>query len=257
MEARQAQIFMDAHELNLTFQSNKPDSEGSWRVDPELYRKDDGLVITPGLATLGFLHCQGQEQPGKKVRIASDIGSSDHPSLAQAGARRWLQDNVKLAALMSVSVAIVNPEQYALSRETLVRLARKEVALRPACRTWPFAFTSLAAVGNRTTIIHRDRKSGKNNLYDVMTTIGGDPNVKIRLKGLGFTGDYKSGSIAVLSCHTHLHSVSKSPSAERLAFAAYMKPSVLLEMGLDLPRLPTYDSIRRLHVQQIATRHTT
>lgn len=157
---------------------------------------------------------------------------------------------------MSISLALVNPEQYALSRETLVRLAQRGGALDEAVRTWPFAFTSLAAVGNRKTIIHRDRKSGRNNLYDVMTTIGGDPDVKIRMKGVGFTGSYRSGTIVVTSCHTHLHSVSNSPRNERLAFAAYMKPTVLLEMELDLPRLPTYDSIKKLHVQQVAARHT-
>ena len=87
---------------------------------------------------------------------------------------------------MSALSALVSPEQYALAREGLVRLAQRSDTLREALEGWPFAFTSLAAVSNRSTGVHRDRKSGGNNFYDVMTTIGGDPDV-VQIK---FPGDW-------------------------------------------------------------------
>ena len=59
------------------------------------------------------------------------------------------------------------------------------------------------------------------------------------------------------SCHTHLHSVAASPSVERLALAAYMKPAVLLEMELDMPRLPTVPLVKELIIRQIRSRRRT
>lgn len=155
---------------------------------------------------------------------------------------------------MSVALAIINPEQYALSRECLVRVSRKSPNIEALLKSWPFAFTSIAAVSNRSAGGHRDRKSGEFRLIDLMTTVGGDRDVVIEFEGLGFSGRYDSGSMAALSCHTHLHSVSESPEAERIAFAAFMKPTVLLDTGLDFPRPPTSELSNAVHMEQIARR---
>ncbi|KZV60288.1 hypothetical protein PENSPDRAFT_555313, partial [Peniophora sp. CONT] len=142
---------------------------------------------------------------------------------AQSEAREWLGRNILFGSLMSAALAITHPEQYALTRECLVLLAKRSAELQDTLRIWPFAFTSMAAISNRSTGKHRDRQSGKNKMYDVMGTIGGDRDVLLQFEGLGFTGRYDSGTLAVVPCHTHLHSVSASPDAERVAFAGFMK----------------------------------
>ncbi|KZV59639.1 hypothetical protein PENSPDRAFT_694969 [Peniophora sp. CONT] len=256
---RQAQVFMDAPKLNETFEKNKPDDDKSWRLHPSFYRQDtDDLLLTPGLATLGFLQSQGHQTPGERVFVAGDLGGSGaHFTHAQTQAREWVTSNVFYAALMSAALAITNPEQYALARECLILLAKRSTVLEDALRVWPFGFTSVAAVSNRSAGRHRDRRSGKNKIYDVMGTIGGDRDVLIQFKGLGFTGRYDSGSLVVVPCHTHLHSVSESPVAERVAFAGFMKPTVVLDTKLDLPRLPTSELVDAIHIQQITARHST
>lgn len=227
---------------------------------------ESGPPGTTSLSAYSALPERNVQQPGERIFISGDLGGSGrgrpgrpgrqgaHTSRlteAQAQARQWLPQNAVMGALMSAALAIVHPEQYALTRECLIRLARKNPHFDSLLRIWPFAFTSVAAVSNRSAGGHRDRRSGEFRLIDLMATIGGDRDVLIEFEGLGFIGRYDSGSMVAMSCHTHLHSVSESPEAERLAFAAFMKPSVLLDMGLDFPRAPTLDSINALHMEEI------
>ena len=196
----------------------------------------------------------GHQGPGEKIHVASDLGSSaDKLTYASRDAREWLLRNAVLASLMAAFKACMFPEQYAIDRETLVRLAKRGATLETVLEKWPFAFTSVAAVSNRSAAEHRDRRSGANWSYDVMATVGGDCDVTIEFKGIGFTGRYDSGAMVITPCHTHMHSVSDSPEKERIAFAAYMKPAVLLDVGLDLPRLPSLSLIKSLHAQRIET----
>lgn len=69
-DLHQAQIFMDAEMLNLTFEKNKPGSLASWRLDPGYFRPDtQGLLLSPGLATLGVLQSQGHQVRYRSVLI--------------------------------------------------------------------------------------------------------------------------------------------------------------------------------------------
>ncbi|KZV59026.1 hypothetical protein PENSPDRAFT_560614, partial [Peniophora sp. CONT] len=135
----------------------------------------------------------------------------------------WLHDALAFGALMSAALVITHPEQYALTRECLILLAKKNPALETILRVWPFAFNALAVVSNRCTPMHRDRGSGDDVDYDGMVTVGGDDDVTIKFDGLGFWGRYRSGTMVWTSCHMQLHSVSDSPIAERVAFAAFAK----------------------------------
>ena len=152
---------------------------------------------------------------------------------------------------MSAALAMIHPEQYALSRECLIRLSQQHPELESMLKIWPFTFNALALVSNRATPIHRDRHSGDVDDFDGMCTIGGDRQVVIEYKGLGFRARYRSGTMAWTSCYTHLHSVSHSPDAERIAFAAYVKQSVQLDTGLDPPRAPTFSIMKEVLADQV------
>ena len=89
---------------------------------------------------------------------------------------------------MSAALAITHPEQYAVTRECLVRLAEQHPDLEDILQIWPFAFNALAVVSNRSTPRHRDRHSGDEDDYDGMCTVGGDDQVVIEFPGLGFKG---------------------------------------------------------------------
>lgn len=170
--------------------------------------------------------------------------------------REWLPGSLIFGALMSAALVITHPEQYALTRESLVRLARAHPDLKDILKIWPFAFNAVAVVSNRSTPIHRDRGSGEEKEYDEMVTIGGDPDVAIEFEGLGFRGRYRSGSMVCTSCNIHLHSVSESSVSERVAFAAFVKKSVQLENKLDLPRTPNVELINSIHMKQIQARRS-
>lgn len=165
-----------------------------------------------------------------------------------------MSNSLGFGALMSAALAITHPEQYALTRECLIRLAEEHPDLETVLRIWPFAFNALAVVSNRCTPMHRDRKSGDDRDYDGMVTVGGDDDVTIKFDGLGFWGRYRSGTMVWTSCHTQLHSVSESPIAERVAFAAFVKQSVQLDTELDRPRAPTLELVNSIHMQQIKSR---
>lgn len=148
------------------------------------------------------------------MHVAADLGGKSGKSgsltAAQRSTREWLRHSLVMGSLMSAALAITHPEQYALTRECLVRLAKEHPELEDVLEIWPFAFNAVAVVSNRSTGIHRDRYSGDDIEYDGMATVGGDDNVAIELKGLGFRGRYRSGTMVWTSCCTHLHSVSDS-----------------------------------------------
>ena len=76
----------------------------------------------------------------------------------------------------------------------------------------------------------------------------------IEFPGLGFRGRYRSGTMVWTSCYMHLHAVSESPDAERVAFAAYVKQSVHLMCKIDPPRAPSLDDVKAIMMQQILAR---
>lgn len=189
------------------------------------------------------------------MHVAADLGGRGTKlTAAQRSAREWLQNSLVFGALMSAALAITHPEQYALTRECLIRLARDHPDLETVLKIWPFSFNAIAVVSNRSTGEHRDRNSGDAVEYDGMASVGGDDDVAIEFKGIGFKGRYRSGTVVWTSCHTHLHSVSDSPHAERVAFAAYSKNSVHLDSKLSLPRAPTIALTTSLIMQQIMSR---
>lgn len=185
------------------------------------------------------------------MHIATDMGSSGPLSEAQESVRDWLPESLILGALMSAALAITHPEQYALARESLIRLSRAHPDLTTVLKIWPFSFNAVAVISNRSTPMHRDRGSGDETDYDEMVTVGGDDDVAIEFQGLGFKGRYRSGTIVCTSCNVHLHSVSDSPNQERVAFAAFVKRSVQLDNRLDRPCRLTLEHINTIHMQQI------
>lgn len=256
--------------LNPTFEHRHPDHGTNWRQHAMYYLPDDSkLRLRPGRADLAIRHSQAQEvshsmypvprhhaytvlqRPDDRIHVSSDLGgSATHPSARQRSAMAWLLRECQFAALVSAALGITHPEQYALSRECLVKLATKRPHLARALAAWPLAFNSLAVIANRCSPDHRDRRGGGKRYYDVMATIGGDADLVIDFKGLGFRGRYCSGAMVNVFGHVHLHSVSRS-TAERIAFAAFVNQSVPLVMGLSPPRYPTLDLINSIHSQQI------
>lgn len=180
------------------------------------------------------------------MHIATDLGGSGRVTAAHAAARAWLSEALVFGALMSAGLAITHPEQYALTRECLIRLSNDHPELTAVLKLWPFAFNALAVVSNRSTPMHRDRGSGEEEDLEGMASIGGDDQVVIQFQGLGFRGRYRSGTMVWASCYMHLHSVLESPDAERVSFAGYVKQSVHLEKKLDPPRAPTVELIKEI-----------
>ncbi|VDC01775.1 unnamed protein product [Peniophora sp. CBMAI 1063] len=250
-----AEIFLSMSLINPTLQKakNRPQTRGTWRQAVGNF--EEGGFLEPGLATLGIRQSQGHEKPKEEIHVTADLGrSGSSPAAAQASARSWLDNSLVFGALMSAALAITHPEQYALARECLVRLSRECPTLEDILEIWPFAFNALAIVSNRATPTHRDRNSGDVDDYDGMCTIGGDDRVVIEFPGLGLRARYQSGTMVWTSCYMHLHSVSESPDAERVAFAAYVKQSVHLETGLEAPRAPTLAVIQDSLVRQMRSK---
>ncbi|VDB85576.1 unnamed protein product [Peniophora sp. CBMAI 1063] len=260
MTSQQAKIFGSITTVNATFEKakNRPLTKGKsgiWRQGGDLFAPDGaGLQATPGLATFGIRQMQGHEKPGEDILVAADLGKAGSPSASSASQRTaqdWVSQSLVFGGLMSAALSMLHPEQYALSRECMIRLALQHPDLESMLKIWPFTFNALALVSNRATPIHRDRHSGDADYLDGMCTIGGDGRVAIEFKGLGFKARYRSGTMAWTSYYMHLHSVSHSPDAERIAFAAYVKQSVQLDTGLDPPRTPTLSGMKEALIEQI------
>ena len=148
-----------------------------------------------------------------------------------------MRENLETGLLMSVAIALAHPEQYALTRASLEKLA----SLRHICQFidgWAFAFNVLTIVVNREAWLHRDKMSGALALLDMLLNIGGDPGTVLELPGVGVRLQYDSGTAAIFSGHTHIHGVSRS-TEERVCFAAYVRPSVHRLFGLHTPDAPT------------------
>lgn len=144
---------------------------------------------------------------------------------------------------MSVAIAIVHPEQYALTRASLSKLG----ALPHVCeyiRHWAFGFNVLTVVVNRDTLVHRDKQSGGLDWLDELLSIRGSDDTVLELPGVGARFLYQSGTIALFSGNIFSHGVS-CLLEERVCFAAYVRPSVHRAFKIHSPHPPTIS--RSLH----------
>lgn len=144
---------------------------------------------------------------------------------------------LELGGLLSLGIAIPSPEQYALSRECLLRLAARRPELATVVRVWPFASSAVSVISNRCAPWHRDVASGRggSRFYDGVTTFGGDEGVSMDLKGLGVCCQYSSGTTLTFSGHMHIHGVPDSLK-DRICIAIYARRSVHAAMDLAPPR---------------------
>ena len=163
--------------------------------------------------------------------------SRKRPSAGQLAFQQFVREQLETGCLMSIALALIHPEQYALTRASIECMTRIR-HVGPRAREWGFGFNVLTVVANRMSVLHRDRLSGGHLFLDCLLSVGGDEGTVLELPGLGIRAQYASGTMALFSGNTHLHGVSKS-NAERVCFAAYVRKSVLQLFRLHMPDLPT------------------
>lgn len=146
------------------------------------------------------------------------------------------------ALIFSAALGIAHPEQYELTRKCLEHVALDPEFSELATR-WAFAFHVVTIVANRSTITHRDIRSGGRPLLDILATFGGSENTVIEFPGLGLRLQYDSGTLVLFSGHVHPHGVSVSRD-ERVCLALYARRAMFHKFGLGLPSCVRLDEMK-------------
>jgi hypothetical protein len=152
-----------------------------------------------------------------------------------------VKNSAEIAAIMSAVLSVVQPDLYALNRECLLRLSRRD-GLRKFIAPWGFTFNATSVISNRSSPAHRDGRSGGPQYSDVLVTLGGDTGTVLELYSLGIRCRYPSGSMAIFSGHTILHGVSESVT-DRVCIAGYSRPALLLSSRLGTPNWATLNKL--------------
>ena len=167
----------------------------------------------------------GETNPGKRL------------TPGQLSFQQFVRDHLETGVLMSVALVLTHPEQYALTRASLEKLAHLPVICK-RIREWAFGFNVLTIVANRESYLHRDKESGGPEYIDELLSIGGNHKTVLELPGIGVRFRHASGTMALFSGNTHLHGVSRS-TTERVCFAAYVHSSVHRKFRIPAPNPPS------------------
>jgi hypothetical protein len=143
-----------------------------------------------------------------------------------------VQESLEAGALLSAIARVAHPALYDAGREAFA--AMQELPEIGEClRTWSSVFSGVSIIANREAPAHRDTGTLA-RWFDVLATIGGDADTKLNLLSIGAEMAYRSGTVALFSGASLVHSVPAC-EADRVCFAYYMKNKIHERFGIRAP----------------------
>jgi RNA polymerase subunit RPABC4/transcription elongation factor Spt4 len=142
--------------------------------------------------------------------------------------RQWLTASGESLALLSAVLRVIHPEQYALGRSTMEKLAGR-ADLFDVVKIWSSVFNGLQVISNRECPIHRDNKS-RSEWYDLLATIGPYRSAVFEMPGIGIRLAYPTSTVIGLCGRVLRHGVSAA-DGERICIAQYMRENVQRRVG--------------------------
>lgn len=141
--------------------------------------------------------------------------------------------------LVSGILKIIHPEQYTAAMATFEELCqRRPMVMTSVLTDWSNPFSALSTIANRLNKPHTDTLSAK-TMYDVMLTLGGDPDLQLQLLQLGIQLPYQDRTMVAMSARLLQHAVALS-KVERLCIVWYMREGVLRDTGNDGVQWPVH-----------------
>ncbi|KIK77905.1 hypothetical protein PAXRUDRAFT_71631, partial [Paxillus rubicundulus Ve08.2h10] len=124
-------------------------------------------------------------QQGHQPKVSTILKVSH----ANPGPHKSLQNAILWATLM-----VMHPDLYALERETFLKLASstQDKDMQQIILEWSMVYSVVSVIVNRATPFHRDHSCWVQWL-DMLATIGGDPNLHIKLENLRVRLAYSPG----------------------------------------------------------------
>lgn len=136
----------------------------------------------------------------------------------------WLDAMGETHALISAVLFVMHPEQYTAALESLRRVMHLPGVLNALVR-WQLPFNALTCIFNRCTPPHRD-SLGHARMLDVLFNVGSNQeNSMMKLRGLGLSFRYSSGSTLAFSGLFFQHEAIIQ-RGDRVCMAYYMRRNV-------------------------------
>jgi hypothetical protein len=146
------------------------------------------------------------------------------------GCRDWVVDFAESGAILSAITLVSHPRLYHMGRSSLIHLGDMP-EIKEIARHWSSVYSAVSIVSNRDTPLHRDTGT-QPPWYDILATIGGDPDTTMDWPSLGIRGQYRSGTCVLFSGNCIPHMVRRSLQ-DRVVVAYYMKDNVLEEANVE------------------------
>ncbi|KIK76498.1 hypothetical protein PAXRUDRAFT_169761, partial [Paxillus rubicundulus Ve08.2h10] len=129
-------------------------------------------------------------------------------SHADPGPQKWLQAGALQNAILSVTLMVMHPDLYASGRETFLKLASstKDKDMQQIILEWSTVCSVVLVIVNWATPFHRDL-SFQVQWLDMLATIGGDPDLYIKLDNIRVRLAYSPGTVVSLSRKVLQHGV--------------------------------------------------
>ncbi|KAH9912667.1 uncharacterized protein B0H18DRAFT_889505 [Fomitopsis serialis] len=192
---------------------NHPTDDGPWRQQAQYFRTPRaGDEFTPGsVAFSPGWFAQAHNVLSVLLRKADSVG------------REWLEAMVEPHIIISGMLHVMHPQLYSSGIASLQAL-RSDPSRAAVVNIWSNPFNALSVMLNRRSRLHQDRMSSK-EWYDMLLSVGGDPQLVIRFPTIPLVLPYKTGTIASFSGARLPHEVPES-QAERVCVAYYMRPNI-------------------------------
>ncbi|KIJ60687.1 hypothetical protein HYDPIDRAFT_98419 [Hydnomerulius pinastri MD-312] len=142
-------------------------------------------------------------------------------------AQQWLMEFQTTMAFLNAVLSIVHPELYAAG-EKVMRHLREDDEIEDVHEIldhWMSVFTTVSAVVNRESPLHRDPKTCK-SWYDMMLTVGQYQEAILELSTFSVCLLYNAGTVICISGKLVHHGVSEIESGDRIVYSFYMRESV-------------------------------
>ncbi|KIK81222.1 hypothetical protein PAXRUDRAFT_156561, partial [Paxillus rubicundulus Ve08.2h10] len=153
-------------------------------------------------------------------------------SHAVPGPWQCLWAGVLQNAILSATLMVMHPDLYALERETFFKLATspQDEDMQQIILEWSMVYSVVLVIVNQATPFHRDLSCWVQWL-DMLTTIGGYPDLHIELNNLGVRLAYSLGTVVGLSNKVLWHGVLASVS-DQFCLAYHMRDNVQEGVGV-------------------------
>ncbi|KIK73481.1 hypothetical protein PAXRUDRAFT_120734, partial [Paxillus rubicundulus Ve08.2h10] len=200
-------------------------SSRSWRTQEDLFTESQirgAIELSPAWY-----------QQGRVVRrILPEVSAIRKGSHANPGPQQWLRAGTLQNAILLATLMVMHPDIYASGRETFLKLASstQDKDMQQIILEWSTVYSVVLVIVNWATPFHRDL-SFRVQWLDMLATIGGDPDLHIKLDNIGVRLAYSPRTLVGLSGKVLWHGVLASV-CDRFCLAYHMRDNIQEGVGV-------------------------